>query len=120
MASFRKLLTPLGIGIIILTLITALIHLALGLGDGNTLFILNGLGYLALMVLYFMPSPAIFRYRGIIRWLYIGFTAVTVILFFLFNGANAWQSTLGLITKAVEIILIILLFLDGRRSVDLS
>lgn len=120
MASFRKLLTPVGIGIIILTLITAIIHLYLGTSFGNPLFLLNGLGYLTLMVLYFIPSPAVFRYRGIIRWLYIGFTAITVILFFVFNGAEAWQSTLGLITKAVEIVLIILLFLDGRRSVDLT
>ena len=36
----------LGVGIFLLALATAAIHLYLGLSFGNTLFVLNGLGYL--------------------------------------------------------------------------
>ncbi len=36
----------LGVGIFLLALATAIIHLYLGLSFGNTLFVLNGLGYL--------------------------------------------------------------------------
>ncbi|MCB8982926.1 MAG: hypothetical protein H6659_03800 [Ardenticatenaceae bacterium] len=107
--------TPKQIGIIVLTTITALIHLFLGftsLGDGffGIVFLLNGLGYLTLLVaLYFIPQLA--DRRPLIRWALLGFTAVTFVLYFVFNWPDVW-SVLGIIDKTVELILIILLWLD--------
>ncbi len=98
-------------GIIVLTLATALIHLILGFRVPDTLFILNGLGYIALLIgLYFVPQLA--GMRSLIRWAFILYTAVTIILFFVFQGADAFSSVLGLVTKVIELALIVLLWLD--------
>ena len=103
------------LGIIILTILTALIHLFLGvssLGDGffGVVFILNGLGYLALLAgLYFLPQLA--GQRALIRWALLGFTAVTFILYFAFNWPDVW-GVMGLLTKAIELVLIVLLWLE--------
>ncbi len=96
--------------IIALTVITAIVHLGLGFTTSNTLFILNGLGYLALIVaLYFIPQLA--AQRSLIRWVLLGYTAVTFVLYFVFNWPNIWGPA-GLIDKAIELILIVLLWLD--------
>ncbi|MCP4361447.1 MAG: hypothetical protein GY796_25835 [Chloroflexi bacterium] len=96
-----------------LTAATAVIHLILGfgvIGETNPLFILNGVGYLVLIVgLYFLPQLA--AQRGLIRWALLGYTAVTFILYFVFNWPEVW-GPLGLIDKATELILIIMLWLD--------
>ncbi|MEM7117252.1 MAG: hypothetical protein AAF614_32765 [Chloroflexota bacterium] len=95
---------------IALAVITAVIHLALS-GTFGILFVLNGLGFLGLIGLYYfghMISPQILSYRSQIRWILIGYTALTVILYFVMNP-NALSNALGLITKAVEVALIVLL-----------
>lgn len=93
--------------IIALAVITAVIHIFIG----GPLFILNGLGYLGLVGLYYFGSrflPQVMGFRPQIRWVLIGYTAITIILYFVMNP-NAFSSPLGLITKAVEIILIVML-----------
>lgn len=98
------------LAIIGLTVATAVIHFSLLFPD--VLFILNGLGYLGLMAaLYFIPQ--FIPYRKWVRWAFIGFTALTVILYFLMNGSDAFSNPLGLITKAIEIALIVLLFMES-------
>lgn len=97
-----------------LTVATAVIHLLLGFGATDVLFILNGLGYLVLVVcLYFVPQLA--AQRSLIRWALLGFTAVTFILYFAFNWPEIW-GPLGLATKAIELALIILLWLDRGNN----
>ncbi|MCA9994706.1 MAG: hypothetical protein KDE56_03095 [Anaerolineales bacterium] len=111
-------LGPTQYGIIVLTVLTALIHLGLGfsfMGAGflPILFILNGLGYLALMVAYFWGgsiSSQLVAMRGQIRWAYIAFTAVTIIAFFIMNFGNYQMP--GLVDKLIEIILVALLWRD--------
>jgi len=103
--------------IIILTLITAAIHLFLGiqsLSEGfGAIFILNGIGYLVLIVaLYFVPQLT--AQRSLMRWLLLAYTAVTFILYFVFNWPDVW-GPVGLIDKAVELVLIVLLFLDRKN-----
>lgn len=98
--------------IIALTVATAVIHLVLGF-SGNTLFILNGLGYLGLLGMLYLPLDFLDGYRGIVRWVLIVYTIITIVLFFAFN----WQlgfGPLGLITKAIELVLVVLLFMDTR------
>lgn len=102
------------IGILVLAAITALIHLFLGfasLGDGffGVIFILNGLGYLVLAGLYL--APQFNAQRSLIRWALLGYTAVTFILYFAFNWPDIW-SPVGLGSKAAELALMILLWLD--------
>lgn len=95
---------------IALAVITAVIHLFLGSTFGM-LFILNGLGFLGLIGLYYfghMISPQVANMRAQIRWVLIGYTALTIILYFVMNP-NALTSGLGLFTKAVEVALIVLL-----------
>lgn len=104
-------------GIIALTVITALIHLVLGITFFpdflGILFILNAIGYLVLLAgLYFVPQLA--KRRGTFRWLLLAFTAITFVLYFVFNWPNIWGLG-GLVDKAVELLLIILLLIDLRK-----
>lgn len=97
------------IGIILLTLATAIIHFALAF---DWLFYANGLGYLGLLALLYLPIPALAPYRGIIRWLLIAFTAVTVIAWISFGI----RSPIAYLTKVIEVALVALLFLEGQQT----
>ena len=93
-----------------LAVVTAVIHLILGIGSSNVLFILNFVGYIALVVaLYFLPQLA--SQRPLIRWALVGYAALTIVLYFVMNP-DALSSVLGLVTKAVEVVLIFLLVTD--------
>jgi hypothetical protein len=109
----------LQIGIILLTLATALIHLVvLNIGmynhDGSIdlLFTLNGLGYLAFLAAYFLPVPLAQKYHSLVRWGFIAYTLVTI-LAWVFMGE---RSPLGYADKLIEVVLIVLLFADGRQK----
>lgn len=109
-----SMFTSRQLGILVFAGLTALMHLALGitsLGDGffGAVFILNGLGYLLLAGLY--VSPQLHGRQTMVRWLLFGYTAVTFILYFVFNWPDIW-SPVGLANKAIELILIALLWLD--------
>lgn len=67
--AFSRTLAGVGlcIGIFLLTLGTAVIHLYLGLSFGITLFVLNGLGYLGLLAALQLSIPQMARFRGIAR-----------------------------------------------------
>ena len=99
---------PVMSGIILTTLITAVIHLALGI----PLFILNGLGYLGLLVLLYAPLPALARFQPAVRYVLIGYTVLTIVLYFVMAPLMA----LGLLTKAVEVVLVILLAIEASRA----
>ena len=100
----------LQIGIVILTLGTALIHFRLNFPD--PMFILNGLGYLTLLAALFLPIPQLARNRHVVRWVLIGYTALSIFLWILFG----LRVPIGYVDKAIEIVLIALLLLDARRS----
>ena len=98
--------------IIALALITGLIHLYVGIADGFAILILNGLGFIALVVgLYLLPQLA--GWNTHIRWTLVAYTAVTIIGYF-FIVPQPLNYALGLVTKAVEVLLIVLLFLKSR------
>ena len=100
--------TVLRAGIALLTLGTALIHLQLNFPD--PVFILNGLGYLTLLAALYLPQLA--RYRNVVRWVLIGYAALTILLWILIGA----RTPIGYIDKAIEIALISLLLLEARRS----
>jgi hypothetical protein len=102
----------LGVGIFFLTLGTAGIHLYLGLSFGNTLFVLNGLGYLGLLAALQLPVPQLARFRGAARWALVGYTALTIVLYFIDDPGM----TIGYVDKAIEVALVLLLLADAYRA----
>jgi hypothetical protein len=100
----------LRIGIIVLTLGTALIHFSLNFPD--PVFILNGLGYLALLASLYLPVPYVTRFQPVVPWIFIGFTALTIFLWILLGERTA----IGYTDKVIEIALILLLLIDVRGS----
>jgi hypothetical protein len=102
------------IAIIVLTIITALVHLYLAIFqmDFDLLFILNGLGYLGLLGLLYLPIPMVAPYRNVVRWVLIVFAAVTVVAWLLIGT----RDIVAYVTKVVEVVLIILLYLEGQQT----
>ena len=93
--------------IIVLTLITGGYHLFLGITQSNPLFILNGVGYLVLLYLTFWTPAALKGQAGLIRWAYIGYTAVTIVAYFLSWRGDSFNQIDGVIIKVVELLLIL-------------
>lgn len=102
--------TLIRVGIIVLTISTALTHISLLFPD--PMFILNGLGYLALLGALYLPIPLFAPYRRQIRWLLIAYTALTILLWLAFGS----RITIAYINKLNEVVLIALLVLEGRRD----
>ena len=100
--------TALRAGIALLTLGTALIHLQLAFPD--PVFILNGLGYLTLLAVLYLPVLA--RYRNVVRWVLVGYAALTIFLWILIGA----RTPIGYVDKAIEVALIALLLIEARRS----
>ena len=100
--------TALRTGIVLLTLGTALIHLQLAFPD--PVFILNGLGYLTLLAALYLPQ--LVRYRNVVRWVLVGYAALTIFLWVLIGA----RTPIGYIDKAMEVALIALLLIEARRS----
>src|SRR5688500_5053754 len=111
----------LGVGIFLLTLATAGIHLYLaltaipfmGFNFGVMLFILNGLGYLGLLAVLQLPIPQLARFRSAARWAMIAFAALTIVLFFLMAPV---YMIIGYVDKAIEVALIALLLADAYTA----
>lgn len=100
------------IAIIVLTLATALIHLSLLFPD--PMFIMNALGYLALLAAYFLPGAIFRKYHWLVSWLFIVYTLVTILAWVMI-GDKSWPGgALGYITKAIEVLLVIFLFADRK------
>jgi hypothetical protein len=57
----------LRLGVVVLTVATAAIHLYLGLSSGLPLFVLNGLGYLTLLAALYLLIPRLLPYRNAVR-----------------------------------------------------
>ena len=96
--------------VILLTLGTAVTHFTLLFPD--PVFILNGLGYLALLAALYLPIPALEPHRRTIRWLLIGYTGLTLALWIAFGE----RSTIGYLNKLNEIALIVALLAEQRAE----
>jgi hypothetical protein len=95
-------------GIVVLTLGTAFIHLQLNFPD--PVFILNGLGYLALLAALYVPLPPLARFGNVARWVLAGYAAITILLWILIGA----RTTIGYVDKAIEVALITLLLIEAR------
>ena len=100
--------------IVELTAATAYIHFTLG----GTLFLLNGLGYLALGTAYLvaavLPMPAVRRLGWLPRAGLAAFASVTIVAY-LVTGP---YFTLGWLTKGIEVAIVLLLIADLLMSAD--
>jgi hypothetical protein len=127
-------LGALQVAICVLALATAAVHLYLGaithimvatqpdataaaggaatLGFFAALFYLDGLGYIVLTAALYHPAFA--RFRRLTRWALIALTAVTIVAYFaLIQGQ---YDALGIADKIAEVVLIVLLVVEGRRD----
>lgn len=98
------------IALIVLTIIRALIHFEHAIQDPDIriLFILNGLGYFALLAAFYMP--AFQKYHGRVRWTFIIYTAITILLYFVWVAMSGeWTIPWGPIEKIVEAAMIVIL-----------
>ncbi len=107
--------------IALLTAATGILHLLVGFGmfgggPTNWLLVLNGVGYLVLLVLFWRASGN----GGTIRWLLLAYTLITLVGYFALNLGNnfGFNNTMALIIKAIELLLVILLLLyKGPQTV---
>ena len=101
---------PLQIGIILLTTATALMHFVLIFPD--LLFILNAVGYMVLLAALYLPIRPLARFRPAIRWLLMGYTALTVGIWLAIGQRDLY----AYINKIIEVALIGLLWVDSRQN----
>lgn len=99
------------LGIIALASATALIHIVLAIPLTMVGFYLNGLGYLTLAAALYLPGPA--RYRRVLRWVLMGYTGQTILLWVVVGRP---YTTIGYLAKVIELGLLTLLGIDHRRS----
>ena len=106
--------------ITVLTLATAAIHLYLNFNTGSfvfqPIFTLNGLGYLALLAAFLLNLPFLAGREKLVSYVFICYTAVTIVGYFAINGAGGFTYPLGLVTKIIEVILITALWQHLRLS----
>ncbi|MCI0518903.1 MAG: hypothetical protein L0Z70_01435 [Chloroflexi bacterium] len=98
------------LGVVLLAAATAVIHIVIAIPDTMVMFYLNGLGYLALAAALYLPQFA--SWRRWIRWALIAFTVVTILGWV----AVGVRSPLGYADKLIEIALLLLLWVEGRRQ----
>lgn len=108
-------------GILIFGLVTAIIHLYLNvlLGKFSPLFTLNGIGFLVLTWAVYSPPAFLKDYLRLVYWVYIIYTAVTILAFFAIGGrgfAGKPFDLLGYITKVDEVLLLIALWKSKPKS----
>ncbi len=114
--------------IIVLVIATALIHLAaaqdrvLFPGGTDPLFTLNGIGYLGLLAVYFLPIPFLQRQHKIVWWILFGYVILTIVAWLvIWVGMNviaqhvaffSRDSVYGVPAKIIEVVLLFLLWQD--------
>ena len=94
-----------------LTGTTAAIHIYLG----GTLFVLNGVGFLAALAAHY-AVPQRESYQKWTREGLFGYTGVTVAGYFALKGLAGFGSPIGLATKLVELGLMRVLWEDGKAA----
>ena len=109
-------LSGIHILLIAAVLVTAVIHLGLGsdflVNIGDIMFLLNGLGYIGLAALFLIPIARLKPYHETIRWVLVGFTALTILLWVIFGMRNLE----GYVAKLAEVAIIVVLIVDRPKK----
>lgn len=91
--------------IVVLTLFTAIVHLVLlNLGGLQPLFILNGLGYLALLAAIVWDVPK--GQARLVHYTFIAYTLITIAAW----AVMGTRDVLAYVTKLAEVVLVVLLW----------
>ena len=85
---------------------------AAALGFFAALFYLDGLAYLVLTAALYHPAFA--RFRRLTRWALIALTAATIVAYFAL--VQGQYDAVGIADKIAEVVLIVLLVVEGRRE----
>lgn len=110
-------LTPKKIGLILSNLATAFLHLSLLPSMGPDPIALNGLGFLGLLGAYMLPMDIFQKNHKLVWWGMVGYTALTIVLWFLMGDKNfvaGTNSAIGYYAKAAEIVLMGFLWADRK------
>ena len=102
LALFSK--TPLTkwlVGVVVLGILSGFIHLGIGI-QGDMLLLLNGLGYLVLVAALFLPASFLVEKRRQILWVFLGYTIITFIGYFISHPLGGY-SNIGLLIKLIEL-----------------
>ena len=110
----RRRVGALQVGVILLTLATAGIHLYYSTvaSQGGPIFFLNGLGYMALLATLYLPLPGLARFSRAVRRALLGYTALTVLLWLLMGD----RVVIAYTDKIIETLLIVMLWVEVRTS----
>jgi len=92
------------------TVATSIIHIQ----TGSSLLLLNGAGYIVLLVAYYLPPLS--AYQHITRDLFISYTAVTFGSYFVVNGAASLINRSGLFAKLIEAGLLTILWIEREED----
>ncbi|MBI3242421.1 MAG: hypothetical protein HYZ49_09025 [Chloroflexi bacterium] len=107
--------------IVVLTLATAAIHLYLNFNAGKFVpqpaFIANFIGYIALLVAFFkwVNLPFLKGREKPLWYAFMGYAALTIVAYFAVNGAKSFSNPIGLADKAIEVLLIVALWLHKEN-----
>jgi hypothetical protein len=106
--------------IIILTLITTVIHFYFFSTDPKggllfTMFLLNGLGYLGLLGLLYLPLGLPTSLHRLVRPVFIGYTVLTILLYIIISAQSGiWSVPWAPVAKVAEVILVWRLLAEGK------
>jgi hypothetical protein len=101
--------------IVALAIAAAGIHFSRALANPHitALFTLNGIGYLGLVALLYLPVAA--PWRRLTRRLLMGYTALTLVLYFVWGAMKGEWLVLGFLCVAVEAVLIGALWRESQQ-----
>lgn len=107
--------TNLRLGILILGLATAFIHLSLNLGGLQLIMLLNGVGYLVLTGLTYLEPAQVRPYRTLLHYGFMAYAVATIAAYFFTYPTPPWN-VLGLVTKGIELVLIVFLWMHLKAK----
>lgn len=110
--------STLRLAIAILTVLTAVIHLGIGAATFSDrlgpILVLNGIGYLVLLAAFWFDVP---KGQGrLVAWALIAYAAVTIVAYFVSWGVSGFTQPVGILTKLIEVLLIVAVYLHLRRG----
>jgi hypothetical protein len=101
--------------IVALAITAAVIHFSRAVTNPHitVLFTMNGIGYLVLVALLYLPVVA--PWRRLTRNTLIGYTALTFVLYFVWGAMKGEWLVLGFVCVAVEAVLLGALWQESRQ-----
>lgn len=88
---------------------TGVVHLMVGAAWGDTLLLLNGIGYLVLGILWAMPNQMIPNQKRILAIILAVYTLITIVGYFV---THDHYDFVALFTKVIEVPLLIILVIS--------